>query len=376
MIALVHEWLDTYGGSEYVLENLLAEFAEADVYALVDFMNAPERDFLSDRSVRTSFIQKLPFARGHFRAYLPLMPLAVEQFDLSSYDVVISSSHAVAKGAITGPDQLHISYVHSPIRYAWDLQHQYLSARGLERGPRSWLARASLHYLRNWDVRSASGVDVFIANSRFIARRIKKVYRRDAEVVYPPVDVRDFGLCEKKDDYFLTTSRLVPYKRVELIVEAFRLLPDHRLVVVGDGPEMGRIERLAGRNVELLGHQTRESVISLTQRARAFVFAALEDFGIAPVEAQSCGTPVIAYGRGGTLETVIDAGHASRGHATGILYHEQSVPAIVEAIRAFTAVEDQFNPQQIRSNALNYAPEVFRSRFLSALERAKLCLDS
>jgi len=366
-VALIHEWFDTLGGSERVLEQLLYEYPNAEVFALVDFMDAHERAFLGSRAVHTSFLQHLPGARKRFRLYLPLMPLAVEQFDLSNFDIVISSSHAVAKGVVTGPDQLHVSYVHSPMRYAWDLQHEYLRNSGLDRGVRSWLARAALHYLRTWDVRTANGVDTFVANSAFIANRIRKVYRREAEVVYPPVDVEHFTPSSAKDTYYLTTSRLVPYKRVDVIVEAFRQMPDRRLLVVGAGPEMRRIERLAPRNVELLGYQSFDRVLDLTQRARAFVFASLEDFGIAPVEAQACGTPVIAYGRGGSRETVRPLQDAS---PTGVFFESQTPQAIVAAIRLFEANEDRFDPAAARENALRFSPEAFRNAFRIAVFRA------
>ena len=366
--AFVHEWLSTYGGSEQVLRAMLAIFPDAPVHALVDFMPAPDRAFLDGHPVRTTFIQNLPGARRRFRLYLPLMPLAIEQLDVSGYDLVVSSSHAVAKGIITGPDQLHVSYVHSPMRYAWDLQHQYLRESSLDRGLRSWMARATLHYLRTWDVRTANGVDAFLANSEFIARRIRKVYRRDATVVYPPVDVDRFTLSDRKESFYLTTSRLVPYKRIDLIVEAFRDMPDRRLVVVGTGPEIRRLERLATRNVELLGFQPFERVLDLTQRARAFIFASLEDFGIAPVEAQACGTPVIAYGRGGSVETVRGLPHTA---PTGLFFDRQTPDAIVNAVKEFEANEDRFEPGAARRNAERFSPSAFEDAFLTALQRAR-----
>ena len=218
-IAIIHDWLVVYAGAERVLEQVLACYPDADLFSLVDFLPAGQRAFINNKPVTTSFIQRLPRARKKYRGYLPLMPLAVEQFDLSAYDLVISSSHAVAKGVLTGPDQLHLSYVHSPIRYAWDLQHQYLRESGLDRGAKGWIAKAILHYIRLWDVRTANGVDVFIANSHYIDRRIRKVYGRDSTVIYPPVDVADFPLRADKEDFYVTASRMVPYKKVDLIVE-------------------------------------------------------------------------------------------------------------------------------------------------------------
>ena len=298
-VAVVHEWLDTYAGSERVVREILTLYPDADLFAVVDFLNPEDRAKLFNKQAKTSFIQRLPFAAKKFRAYLPLMPVAVEQFDMSAYDLVISSSHAVAKGILTGPDQTHICYCHTPIRYAWDLQHQYLREAGISKGLKSLVARVMLHYIRLWDVRTATGVDQFVANSSYIARRIRKIYGRDAAIIHPPVDIEAFTLVTEKEDFYVTASRMVPYKRMDLIVEAFAQMPDKRLVVLGDGPEMPKLKALAGPNVTLLGYQDDLVLRDHLQRARAFVFAAEEDFGILPVEALACGTPVIAYGRGG-----------------------------------------------------------------------------
>ncbi|MDQ7988863.1 MAG: glycosyltransferase family 4 protein [Candidatus Dactylopiibacterium sp.] len=367
--AIVHEWLSTYAGSEKVLEQILAMYPGADLFAVVDFLPDDQRAFLGGRTPRTTFIQKLPGARRHFRHYLPLMPLAIEQHDLSGYDLVISSSHAVAKGVLTGPDQIHVCYCHSPIRYAWDLQHQYLAESGLTRGPRSWLARSLLHYMRLWDVRSAHGVDHFIANSAFIARRIRKVYGRDAEVLPPPVDVSGFALREAKDDFYLAASRMVPYKKMPLIVEAFARMPQRRLVMIGDGPEMARCREAArgAPNVSLLGYQSFEALRDHMQRARAFVFAAEEDFGIAPVEAQACGTPVIAFGRGGALETV--RGGDDPAARTGLFFARQDADAIVDAVERFEA-GPAFDPRVCRAHAERFGMGAFQTRFREAIQRA------
>lgn len=365
-IALVHEWLVTCAGSERVLESLVRAFPQADVFAVVDFLDAKERSsLLGDVPVRTTFIQNLPGARARFRHYLPLMPLAIEQHDLSGYDIVISSSHAVAKGVLTGPDQLHISYVHSPVRYAWDLQHQYLAESGLLGGPKAWLARLLLHYMRLWDVRTANGVDYFIANSRFIARRIQKAYRRSAQVIYPPVDVESFTLREKKEGFYLAVSRMVPYKRIPLIVEAFSRMPDKQLVVIGDGPDMARARRLAGTNVQILGYQPTSVVRDYMQRAAAFVFAGEEDFGISLVEAQACGTPVIAFGKGGALEIVQSSGQE---HATGVLFPEQSVEAILKAVTRFERVAASLSPRACRANAERFSSRVFVEAIRSVVD--------
>ncbi|WP_414447910.1 glycosyltransferase family 4 protein [Burkholderia sp. 22PA0099] len=363
-VAIIHDWLVTYAGAERVLEQIIACFPDADLFSLVDFLD--DRSFLHGRPVTTSFIQKLPFARTKYRSYLPLMPLAIEQLDVSAYDLVISSSHAVAKGVLTGPDQIHVSYVHSPIRYAWDLQHQYLEQSQLTRGMKSMMARLILHYIRNWDIRTSNSVDGFIANSAFIARRIRKVYQRDAAVVFPPVDVDGFSLSTEKEDFYVTASRMVPYKKIDLIVEAFARMPGRRLVVIGDGPEMGKVRAKAGPNVEILGYQPFSVLQDHMRRAKAFVFAAEEDFGISVVEAQACGTPVIAFGKGGALETVRDA--ASDPAPTGIFFDEQKVPAIVAAVDAFEADPARFRPEACRANAERFATSHFRRRLVEQIE--------
>lgn len=359
-IAIICDWLVTYAGAERVLEQMLEVFPEADLFALVDFVPEEQRGFLHGKQPRTTFIQHLPGARKHYRQYLPLMPLAIEQLDLSGYDVVLSSSHCVAKGVLTGPDQLHISYVHSPIRYAWDLQHQYLHEAGLEHGLKSWLARIILHYMRIWDTRTANGVDAFIANSQFIARRIRKVYGREAEVIYPPVDISKFNLCTEKEDYYLTASRMVPYKKMKLIVEAFNQMPDKNLVVIGTGPEYAKTKAIAGPNITMMGYQPDDVLQDKMQHAKAFVFAAEEDFGITPVEAQACGTPVIAYGRGGALETVKDG-------ETGCFFPEQTKESIIEAVKNFD-VQQAITPAACRENAERFGIMRFREQLKDYIE--------
>lgn len=358
-VAIIHDWLVVYGGAERCLRQLIALFPDAELFAIVDFFSEEDRAKLFGKHARTSFIQKLPFAKTKYRSYLPLMPVAVEQFDLSGFDLVISSSHAVAKGVLTGPDQRHICYCHTPMRYAWDLQHQYLQHHGLAKGRTRILARWMLHYIRLWDARTANGVDLFMANSAYVARRIKKIYGRDATVVYPPVDVAACTLGIEKENFYLAASRMVPYKRIDLIVAAFAAMPEKRLVVIGDGPEMARIRKLAGPNVSLLGFQTDEVLLHHLQRARAFVFAAEEDFGILPVEAQACGTPVIAFGKGGALETVVGLNNAIGAQPTGVFFDEQTVPALVGAIARFEAA--RFDPQACRARAEGFGEEMFRA---------------
>lgn len=353
-IAVVHDWLPLYGGAERVLEQILNVFPQADIFSMIDAIPSDQRGFLQNKEVKTSFVQRLPGGKTRYRSYFPLMPLAVEQFDLSAYDLVISSSYSFAKGILTGPDQRHLCYCHSPIRYAWDMQHQYLEQANLTKGPKSWFVRIVLHYIRLWDYRTAAGVDAFAANSAYIARRIMKVYRRDAEVIFPPVAVGDFELGERKEDFYLTASRMVPYKRVDLIAEAFSRMPEKKLIVIGDGPEMGRVRAKAGPNVSLLGYKDNPTLRSHLQRAKAFVFAAEEDFGILPVEAQACGTPVIAFGRGGAAETVNEG-------ETGVLFPEQSAESLVNAVREFETMN--FSPGTIRRQAEKFSAEVFRRNF-------------
>lgn len=374
-IAIIADWLTTYAGSERVLEQMIACYPQADVFAVVDFVPEESRGFLQGKQPVTTFIQKLPGAKRFARHYLPLMPLAVEQLDLSGYDLILSSSHAVAKGVIVGPDQLHISYVHSPIRYAWDLQHQYLKESGLDKRSIGWLARWFLHKIRLWDVRTQFGVDEFLANSRFIARRIHRVYGRDATVIYPPVDVDAFSLSESKDDFYLTASRMVPYKRMDLIVEAFAAMPDKTLVVIGDGPDFEKIRAKAMPNVRFMGYQPFSVLRDHMQRAKAFVFAAEEDFGITPVEAQACGTPVIAFGKGGVLETVRGLDVVDY-EPTGVFFDEQSVASIVKAVQCFESNQAQFIPATIRQHAEQFSVPHFRERYTRFVVKAWDCWRS
>jgi glycosyltransferase involved in cell wall biosynthesis len=363
-VAIVHDWLVAPGGAEKVLEQIIECFPDADLFSLVDFLE--DRRPLHGKPVTTSFIQRLPFARRHYDSYLPLMPLAVQQFDLADYDLIITSSHTVAKGVLVGPDQTHISYVHSPMRHAWDRQHEYLREAGLTRGPKSWLMRALLHYLRGWDSHSANGVDRLIANSQFVARRMMKTYRRDAAVIPPPVNVDEFELCTHKEDFYLTASRMVPYKRIDLIVETFSATPHRKLIVIGDGPEMAAIRAKAGPNVTILGYQPIGVLKSYLQRARAFVFAAEEDFGIVTLEAQACGTPVIAFGKGGSLETVVPVGDA---HPTGIYFGSQTVVSMLDAIDRFERQHEQITPAACRANAERFSAAVFRRAFMAEVTR-------
>lgn len=362
-VAVVHEWLVSHAGSEKVVEQILHCLPTADLYCLVDFLQGAERNFLGQRQVYPSVLQRLPWARKHFRQYLPLMPLAVERFDLSDYDLVISSHHAVAKGVLTRADQLHISYVHTPLRYGWDLQHQYLQQSGLDRGLKSWLTHFILHYLRLWDVASANRVDCFVANSRYIARRIWKTYRRPARVIYPPVETDRFRARAQRDDFYLTVCRCVPYKRLDVVVAAFNQmgLP---LVVIGDGPGLAELRSHAQPNIQFLGYQPDAVVEDHMSRCRAFVFAAEEDFGIAIVEAQAAGAPVLAFARGGAAETVIPG-------KTGLLFPAQNAASLAESVRAFESGRHGFSPEQISDHAEKFSTARFRKELNAFIEEKR-----
>jgi glycosyltransferase involved in cell wall biosynthesis len=361
-IALVHDWLAAYVGGERVLEQMISIYPQGDVLTCIDALPDQERAFLQGKQPITSIAQHWPFMRKHFRKFLLLLMFSIEQLDVSEYELVLSSSASIGKGILTGPDQLHIAYVHSPMRYAWEMQHQYLRDARLERGPKGLFARWVLHRARFWDLRTANGVDHFIANSHFIARRIWKVYRREATVIYPPVDVERFTLRENKENFYLTASRLVPYKKMPEIVAAFRDIPDKHLVVIGDGTDMQRVKNAAGPNVEILGFQSTAVLLDHMQRAKAFVFAAEEDFGITPVEAQACGTPVIAFGRGGAVETIRGLDHPK---PTGLFFSSQEAAAISRAVKEFELHQHRFLPASCRENALRFAPNIFRDKYRS-----------
>lgn len=368
--AIITDWLVHPGGAEKTLEHLLQCFPDADLFSVIDFVDPDQRGFLQNKPVKTTFIQQLPFAKKLYRHYLPLMPIAIEQLDLSNYELILSTSHAVAKGVLTGPDQIHISYIYSPMRYAWDLQHQYLQESGLDKKIRGLFVRYLLHKLRLWDLRSAAGVDHFIASSQFIARRIRKTYRRESTVIYPPVDLSQFSPTKEKEEFYLTASRLVPYKRIDLIVSAFNQMPDKKLIIIGDGPDYQKIQKIAGKNIQLLGYQPDEVLISHLQRAKAFIFAAEEDFGLLPVEAQACGTPVIAYGKGGALETVCGIDSEK---PTGLFFHEQTAEAISDAVTLFEKNEVHFDQTDCIENAKRFCSNRFKDEMMRFIEeRMKL----
>jgi glycosyltransferase involved in cell wall biosynthesis len=363
-VAIVFEWFQRFGGTERVVAEIQKVFPKADIFALVhnpeDSMGTP----LEGLPVHTSFMQSLPKVKESYRSYLPLMPLAVEQFDLRPYELILSSSHTVAKGVLTRADQLHLSYTHTPIRYAWDLYLDYLAESGYEQGIKSWLARPVLHYLRMWDSSAANRVDAYLANSSYIARRINKLYRRPARIIYPPVSVERYLPDLPREEFFITVSRFAPYKRINLIVEAFTRI-GKPLVIVGQGPEFGKIQRMAGPNVKLLGYQPDEVVADYLQRARAFILAADEDFGIAPLEAQAAGCPVVAYGKGGALETLIGW---PKPDATAVFFDTQTPEALEAAVQLFSAHKDEFSPEACRRNAERFGQQRFQREFRSTAE--------
>lgn len=339
----------TDAGAEKVLKAICEIYPEADIFSLVDFLSDEDRkSILNDKDVQTTFIQNLPFAKKYFRNYLPLFPKAIESFDLSKYDLIISSSWAVAKGVKTTNKQLHICYCHTPIRYAWDLYDEYIYSLS---GIKKWLVKWTLEKLRKWDIETLDRVDTFIANSEFVSDRIKRTYKKESTVIYPPINVDKFTLFSIKEDFYLTASRLVPYKKTKLIVEAFNQMPQKKLVVIGSGEEYETIKKIAKSNIEVLGYQNDEVLINTMQRAKAFVYAAVEDFGILPVEAFACGTPVIALDDGGTAETVIHK-------INGVYFKKQTVNDIINAVEEFESLE--FNSIEISKHAQTFSTSRFR----------------
>ncbi|HSL87958.1 MAG TPA: glycosyltransferase family 4 protein [Ignavibacteriaceae bacterium] len=344
--AIVHEWLVNYAGSERCVESFTNIWPEADIFTLVDFLNEEQRKIiLKGKPAKTSFIQKLPFARKRHRYYLPLFPTAIESFDVSKYEIVISSSHAVAKGVKTNKNQLHISYCYSPMRYAWESADEYL------KGFKGSVAKLFINYLRKWDLRSAENPDYIIAISNYIKERIKRIYNIDVPVIYPPVDTHLFEIGSK-EDFYLIASRMVPYKKMDLAVRAFNKMPDKKLIVIGDGPEMNKIKSIAGTNITLRGYQPFNVLKEHLMKAKAFIFTAEEDFGIIVVEAMACGTPVIAFQEGGASETVVH-------NKTGILFEHQNEGSLIEAVNQFESAANNFDCNSIRKHSEKFSRAVF-----------------
>jgi glycosyltransferase involved in cell wall biosynthesis len=361
-VAIVHDWLVTDAGAEKVLRAVLDIYPDADIFSLVDFLNDKDREsVLNSKYAKTSFIQNLPFADKHFRNYLALFPKAIESFDLSSYDLIISSSWAVAKGVKKTKNQLHISYCYTPIRYAWDLYDEY--TQNLKQ-PKKFIVQNILKYIRKWDITTLDRVDYFIADSKFVQKRIKKTYNKEATMIYPPVDVKNFKLYENKKEFYITASRLVPYKKTKLIVEAFNDMSDKKLIVIGDGEDFNEIKKIAKNNISVIGYKSKAIMIKYMQESRAFVYAAIEDFGIVPIEAMACGTPVIALNDGGTAETVID------GH-NGIHFQKQTKEEIIRAVKSFEEINFDF--KRISDEAQLFSTDRFKTEIKEFID-SKLIL--
>ncbi|AQL29773.1 MULTISPECIES: glycosyltransferase [unclassified Prochlorococcus] len=374
-VALIHDWFagEFYGGAEKVFkeieEIILETKANYDIFSLVNHLEKNQH-LNSKKVINTSFIQNLPFSKKHFHKYLPLFPLAIEQFDLREYDLVISSSHAVAKGVITCPDQLHISYIHSPMRYAWDQMNTYLKDSSYKKLGINPLLRLILQDLRKWDYLSSVRIDKLVSNSNFTAKRIKKYWGRNSLVIHPPVNIKKFCPKQSRDDFYLSVSRLVPNKRIDLLVKAFNKL-DLRLVIVGEGPEKKQLMKIAQGNISFLNYQDDLAVKQLMEKCRAFVYAGTEDFGIAPVEAMAAGAPIIALKKAGILDTV-NCINSTNIIPTGVLFNNQCDTDLRDCIKFF---EDkklwlEFSSQDINLWAQNFSIETFKNKFSNLIDKS------
>ncbi|OBY76952.1 glycosyl transferase [Paenibacillus sp. KS1] len=348
-IAIVHDYINQHGGAERVLEAFMELYPDAPVYTLIsDLSKMP--DAFQRAQIHNSFIQKIPFAKTQYKKMLSLFPLAVEQFDLRGYDVILSTSSAFAKGVITNPNQVHICYCHTPMRYVWDLYHQYMEE--LNNPLFKWYLPKVLHKIRQWDYVSAQRVDHYIANSHNVANRIKKYYGKKSEVIHPPVSSEQFYLSDVTEDYYLIVSRLIPYKRIDLVIEAFNKL-GWPLIIIGDGYDRKRLESLAKSNVEFMGYQPDQVIAKYYSKCKAFILGGEEDFGITPLEAQASGRPVLAYGKGGALETVISG-------ETGYFFAEQSVDSVIDALEKISTAS--FDTAAIRHHAESFSKDKFKDR--------------
>ena len=367
-VAIVHDWLTGMRGGERCLEVFCELFPQAHLYTLLHVPNSTS-PLIEQMPIRTSFIQNLPFSKKAYRKYLPLFPIAVESFSLKGYDLILSCSHCVAKGAIPPPDAPHISYILTPMRYAWDMYEEYFM------GKKNRMIPLFIHYLRIWDVTSTQRVDHFLCISKHVANRIKKFYRREAEVIHPPVNIKRFKLQNKKEDFFLIVSSFVPYKKIDLAVEAFNRL-GYPLKIIGAGPEGKRLSAMAKSNVEFLGWQSDEVVADYYSQCRALIFPGEEDFGIVPLEAMASGKPVIAYGRGGALETIVSYNQQVKMEQlapTGLFFYEQNVDSLIDAVELFCKLEKKFDPVAIRNHALQWDREIFKNKIKENIfEKLKL----
>lgn len=364
-VALVHDYLNQYGGAERVLESLIEIFPSAPIYTLVYNAEAMKGKFF-DKEIRTSFLQKIPFARSHHRIFPILMPLAIEKFDLSGYDIVVSDSASFGKGVITKPETIHICYCHTPPRFAWDDSQKYIKEFSMPKLAKIFIP-FFMNYIRVWDKEAASRVDKFICNSNFVAQRIKKYYRQDAEIIYPPVDVNFFNVkssenpsaTDNKTSYFLIVGRLLAYKKFDIAIEAFNKL-ELSLKIIGDGPEKKRLKNIARKNIEFLGELREEDLRKYYQECQALIFPQEEDFGIVALEAMACGKPVIAYQGGGALESV------KKGE-TGMFFNEQTPESLIKVVKEFRP--EKFNSQIIRVHALKFDKEIFKKKIKEFIEK-------
>ena len=361
-VALIHDWLTGMRGGEQCLEVFCELFPQADLYTLLHIRGSVS-PLIEKIPIKTSFIQNLPFAKRSYRKYLPLFPIAIERFDLKGYDLILSCSHCVAKGIIPPPDAPHISYMLTPMRYAWDMYGEYFEEN------KNRMIPFFIHYLRMWDVTSSQRVDHFLSISKHVKNRIMKFYRREAEVIHPPVDINRFMIREQKGDFFLIVSSLVPYKRISLAIEAFNRL-GYPLRIIGTGPEEKRLRAIAKANIEFMGWQSDEVVAKNYSTCRALIFPGEEDFGIVPLEAMGCGKPVIAYGKGGILETVVayDTPARGGGSPTGLFFHEQNVESLIDAVERFGRIEREFDPAAIRRHALQWDREIFKEKIKKSID--------
>ncbi len=377
-IALIHDWYlrKSIGGAEkvtFIIDELLSNnYSMPELFALTENISLENKNIFGDRKINTSFIQKLPFGRDRVQKYLPIIPFATEQLDLSLYDLIISSSHLAAKGVLTSPDQLHISYIHTPMRYAWDQMNTYVNKSSLKKYGLELPLRYLLFKLREWDFISGQRPDYLIANSTFTSKRIKKYWGLNSEVIYPPVNVQRFKFNLERENFYLSVCRLVPNKRVDLIIKAFNKL-GLPLMIIGDGPEKSNLKKIAHPNIKFYGNETNSNVEKLMSTCRAFVYAGIEDFGIAPIEAMASGAPVIALAKGGLLDTVNCLTNDKKNKiSTGILFKEQNVSNIIDTVMWFEdkKIWRKFNPEIQNKFAQEFSQEKFKTKFKTFIDKS------
>ena len=370
-IAIIHDWFveKSLGGSEkvtFILNDLLKErYSSPDIFSLTSNIKSSKINSFKENKIKTSFIQSLPFGKTNVQSYLPILPYAIEQFDLREYDLIISSSHAIAKGVITSPEQLHISYVHTPMRYAWDQMNTYLEKSILSKFGFEIPIRFMLYKLRAWDFYSSQRLDHIIANSNFTSKRIKKYWGLESDVINPPVDIKRFNYKNTRENFYISLNRLVPNKRIDLLIKAFNKL-NLPLIIIGDGPERLKLEKISNPNIKFLRTISDKEVEDYMSRCRAFVYAGIEDFGIAPVEAIASGAPVIAYGKGGILDTVNCLNQNDKEKVpNGLLFKKQTSEDIIDTISWFEdkKIWKKFNPEILNEYSQNFNIENFISKF-------------